>query len=108
VAKKPKPATNPVAPVSREETQQTMPEVVAPPVDTAATAREREAVRKKMDELVAQPAPKKAKPAPTVAAKPNPVKPPASTPPPAAAPSAAPSTTPPVATRPVPARPVRP
>src|SRR5437867_4653048 len=74
VAKTPKPATKPAAPVAREETQQAMPEVVAsPPVDSEATAREREAVRKKMDELVGQPAPKKAKPAPaTVAEKPNP------------------------------------
>jgi hypothetical protein len=108
-AKKPKPATKP-APVTREAPPQSMPEVVAsPPVDSEITAREREAVRKKMDELVAQPTSEKAKPMPpAMAAKPKPVATPKPAPPPVAAPSAAPSATPPVATRPAPTRPVRP
>src|SRR5690349_16967222 len=66
VAKKSKPATKPAPPAKHEEAPAPMQEVVVPPpVDSASTARERDAVRKKMDELLAQPASEKAKPIPS-------------------------------------------
>src|SRR5205823_14464015 len=65
--------------------------VAPPPVDSAATAKEREAMRKKMQELEAQPTPEIA------------VRPPVGTvPPPQAAKPAAPPSTPPVVTSPAP------
>src|SRR5882724_4968570 len=110
VAKKSKPATKPAPQITHEEPVAPVPEIVAPPpVDSEFTARERDAVRKKMDELLAQPASEKAKPMlPATAAKPNPVATPKPASPPVAAPSAAPIVTAPEATRPAPTRPVRP
>src|SRR5437899_1770468 len=71
-AKKPKPATKPAPSLTPETPPQAMPEVVAaPPVDSEATMREREAVRKKMDELLAQPTPEMAKPMPPAAVAPS-------------------------------------